>query len=71
MSMKKVALGLMTGATMSMTVALDVAIAADEIYVPGLVYRTGAYAPNGIPFANGFKDYITLINERDGGINRV
>src|SRR5262249_25500849 len=36
-----------------------------------LVYRTGPYAPNGIPFADGVADYWTLINERDGGINGV
>ena len=71
MSIKRVALGLMTGAAMTMTLAVDVAVAADEIFVPGMVYRTGAYAPNGIPFANGFKDYITLLNQRDGGIGGV
>ncbi len=36
-----------------------------------LVYRTGPYAPSGIPIANGFIDYFTLVNERDGGINGV
>ena len=34
-----------------------------------LSYRTGPYAPNGIPLADGQADYFTLINERDGGIN--
>lgn len=71
MHMKKLALGLVSGAAMAMTVAVDVAVAADSIFMPGLVYRTGAYAPNGIPFANGFKDYITLLNERDGGVGGV
>src|SRR2546430_14444628 len=47
------------------------AIAQNEQFIPNLVYRTGAYAPNGIPFANGLADYYTLINERDGGINGV
>src|SRR5262245_55507659 len=42
-----------------------------EIYIPLLVYRTGPYAPSGIPIANGFVDYFTLVNERDGGINGV
>ena len=42
-----------------------------SIFVPLLVYRTGPYAPSGIPIANGFVDYFTLINERDGGINGV
>ena len=45
--------------------------AQNEQFIPGLVYRTGAYAPNGIPFADGARDYITLLNERDGGINGV
>ena len=44
---------------------------ANEIFVPALVYRTGAYAPNGIPWADGFVDYIKLVNERDGGVNGV
>ena len=42
-----------------------------ELKIPSLDYRTGAYAPNGIPFANGFSDYLTLLNERDGGIGGV
>ena len=29
---------------------------AKEIFVPVLVYRTGAYAPNGAPWADGFVD---------------
>jgi branched-chain amino acid transport system substrate-binding protein len=47
------------------------AYAAGEIFIPLLVYRTGAYAPNGIPSANGFNDYFNMLNERDGGINGV
>ena len=43
---------------------------ADMVF-PSLSYRTGPYAPNGIPFADGYSDYFTLINERDGGINGV
>jgi len=45
--------------------------AGGEIFVPVLVYRTGAYAPNGVPWANGFVDYLKLVNERDGGVNGV
>src|SRR5258708_21460980 len=44
---------------------------ANEQFLPALVYRTGPYAPNGVPFANGVVDYWTMINERDGGINGV
>lgn len=47
------------------------ALAQGEQFFPMLVYRTGPYAPSGIPVANGFRDYYTLINERDGGINGV
>ena len=43
---------------------------AKEQFFPVLVYRTGAYAPNGIPFANGYVDYLKLVNAR-GGINGV
>src|SRR6266851_730701 len=45
--------------------------AQNEQFIPSLVYRTGAYAPNGIPFADGAADYIALLNARDGGINGV
>jgi len=43
---------------------------AKEQFFPVLVYRTGAYAPNGVPFANGYVDYLKLVNAR-GGINGV
>jgi branched-chain amino acid transport system substrate-binding protein len=43
---------------------------ANEQFVPQLVYRTGAYGPTGVPFANGRGDYFALVNER-GGINGV
>ena len=29
---------------------------AKEQFFPGLPYRTGAYAPNGVPWANGYSD---------------
>ena len=45
--------------------------AAYELVMPTLDYRTGPYAPNGIPFANGYGDYLNMLNERDGGINGV
>src|SRR5688500_17423332 len=44
---------------------------ANEQFITVLVYRSGAYAPNGIPWANGFVDYLNLVNERDKGINGV
>ncbi len=58
------------GAAMSlaMAAALPLSAGAAEVYFPSLVYRSGAYAPNGIPWANGISDYIAMLNERDGGI---
>jgi branched-chain amino acid transport system substrate-binding protein len=49
----------------------SVAAQGKEIFIPLLVYRTGSYAPSGIPIANGFVDYFAMVNERDGGINGV
>ena len=33
-------------------------LAQNEQFFPALVYRSGPYAPNGIPFANGYGDYL-------------
>jgi branched-chain amino acid transport system substrate-binding protein len=43
---------------------------AKEQFFPVLVYRTGAYAANGNPWANGYIDYLKLVNAR-GGVNGV
>ena len=47
------------------------AAAQAEQFIPRLVYRTGPYAPDGIPFANGYVDYVDMINARDGGVGGV
>ncbi len=41
-----------------------------EQFIPVLVYRTGPFSPNGTPWANGFVDYLKLVNAQ-GGINKV
>ncbi len=46
-------------------------VSAYELVMPSLDYRTGPYAPNGIPFANGYHDYLMMLNARDGGIEGV
>ena len=51
--------------------ATSAAMAQNEQFFPMLVYRTGPYAPSGIPAANGFRDYYKLLNARDGGVNGV
>ena len=42
-----------------------------EQFFPLLVYRTGPYAPNGTPWANGKQDYLKMVIARDGGIGGV
>jgi branched-chain amino acid transport system substrate-binding protein len=61
------AVGVVFAAT---AVVPTVSFAEDEIVYPSLVYRTGPYAPNGVPFANGVRDYIALLNA-NGGVNGV
>ncbi len=56
---------LITAVTAAMMAA---APAMAELTFTALSYRTGPYAANGIPFADGYQDYFTLLNERDGGI---
>jgi len=58
-------------AGLALGVAADAALADNEQFIPRLVYRTGPYAPNGIPFADGYADYIDMIDARDGGVNKV
>ena len=60
---------LATGASSLM--ATSAMAQAKEQFFPLLSYRTGPYAPNGTPWANGKQDYLKLINARDGGINGV
>ena len=68
MKLKLIALAV---ATVSALASASAAFAqAKEQFIPVLSYRTGAYAPNGAPWANGFVDYLKLVNAR-GGINGV
>lgn len=55
-------------ATAALAVMMGSAPALADLVFPSLSYRTGPYGPNGIPFADGYSDYFTLLNERDGGI---
>ncbi len=55
-------------ATAALATVVGAAPAMAELVFPSLSYRTGPYGPNGIPFADGYADYMTLINERDGGV---
>ena len=67
---KKLILG---AAALVVTSSVQVQTVAAEgtHYVPSLSYRTGPYAGGGIPIANGFADYMNMLNARDGGIGGV
>ncbi|WP_026379907.1 ABC transporter substrate-binding protein [Afifella pfennigii] len=68
MMLKKLALG---AAFVAMTGMAAEAFAQESLYIPLLTYRTGPFAGSGIPIANGMSDYLTMLNERDGGIGGV
>jgi branched-chain amino acid transport system substrate-binding protein len=70
MNAKHTALAAALAAAVSGIAAPSVHAQANAQFFPVLVYRTGAYAPNGVPFANGYVDYLKLVNAR-GGINGV
>jgi branched-chain amino acid transport system substrate-binding protein len=70
MTLRKLCLAAAALAVTATTVAVAPA-SADEQFIPLLVYRTGPYAPNGTPLADGQANYLELINKRDGGVGGV
>jgi branched-chain amino acid transport system substrate-binding protein len=58
-------------ATVTVAAVMAAAPVMADLVFPSLSYRTGAYAAGGIPFADGYADYMTLLNERDGGIGGI
>ena len=58
-------------AALAVTMTAAAPAIAESLFLPNMSYRTGPFAPGGIPFADGYADYFTLINERDGGIGGV
>lgn len=58
-------------ATVSVAAIMAASPVMADLVFPSLSYRTGPYAAGGIPFADGYADYFTLLNERDGGISGV
>ncbi len=58
-------------ATMAVAAVMAASPVMADLMFPSLSYRTGPYGANGIPFADGYADYFTLLNERDGGIGGV
>ena len=52
-------------------VGVTAVAAAGAQFLPILSSREGGQRFVWIPMANGYIDYLTLLNERDGGINGV
>ena len=70
MNLKSITLALAAASAVSMLASTAAVAQAKEQFFPVLVYRTGAYAPNGVPFANGYVDYLKYVNAK-GGMNGV
>ncbi|MEN9768771.1 MAG: hypothetical protein RLZZ180_401 [Pseudomonadota bacterium] len=72
MRLKRIALtASMVVASLAAAVGTSSALAQAKVqFFPSLTGRTGPVAPNATPFANGYADYMKLVNAR-GGINGV
>ena len=63
--------GVLVVAGLSGLVGVTAVAAAGAQFLPILSTREGGVRSFQIPLANGHLDYVTLLNERDGGINGV
>lgn len=72
MKFRQITLGLaLASAALTGVLSSSVATAQEKVqFFPSLTGRTGPVAPNATPFANGYADYMKLVNAR-GGINGV
>lgn len=72
MKMRQIALtAALAAASLVSTLGATSAMAQAKVqFFPSLTGRTGPVAPNAAPFANGYADYMKLVNAR-GGINGV
>ena len=68
----------MTSRTCLLAVAAMVSVglslpasAEDSVNITNLSYRTGPFAATGTPVMNGQRDYMMMLNARDGGVNGV
>jgi branched-chain amino acid transport system substrate-binding protein len=72
MKFRQITLGLaLASVALTGVLSSSIATAQDKVqFFPSLTGRTGPVAPNATPFANGYADYMKLVNTR-GGINGV
>ena len=66
MHMKRLALACVATASFVLP-----AMAQESVFVPLFTYRTGPFAGSGTSIADGMHDYLSMLNERDGGIGGV
>jgi branched-chain amino acid transport system substrate-binding protein len=71
MNIRTMALGAATALSVTMAAFTTPVMAQDAINFVHNTYRTGAFSGSGIPVADGVRDYFTMLNNRDGGINGV
>ena len=66
MKVKRIKTWVTAVAVASGLLSLSAAAMADEQFVPLLTYRTGSFAPLGIPWADCKMDYLKLVNAQIG-----
>jgi len=65
-----IAVGLSLAIGLGASSALAEDHSKEQLY-PLFTYRTGPYAPSGIPFLGGNRDYLRYVNEVEGGVDGV
>ena len=66
MTLARYALALVAGTAL---LAQPATAQQDQIIFVSNTYRTGPFSGSGIPIADGTRDYLMMLNARDGGIN--
>lgn len=69
MTIRKTLVAAIGAVALSLPILATQAKAEDNVHISYLGYRTGPFAVGGAVIANGFSDYIKMLNARDGGIN--
>lgn len=72
LGLKSIKTTMIAAALVAATAATSLpATAQESIYVPLFTYRTGPFSGSGIYIAEGMRDYLEMLNQRDGGIGGV
>lgn len=71
MKLRSLAIGAFTAAVAVGSIQSTPVLAKDSLFIPVFSYRTGPFAPGGTKNANGYTDYLRMIQKRDGGVSGV